>query len=76
MSLWYLTHLYVVCHYVILFYVAVSRPCRSLKFYPNRASKSLKFPNEVLASKQALTLTSHYLPIKHSSDKSVPFLQK
>ena len=25
MSLWYLTHLYVVCHYIILFYVAVSK---------------------------------------------------
>ena len=38
--------------------------------------KGLKFPNEVSASKQALTLTSHNLSIKHSSDNSVPFLQK
>lgn len=68
-----LTHLIIVCHYVISTYVAVSRPCRFLEFYPNRVSKGLKFPNEVLASNQALTLTSQYLSIKHSSDNSVHF---
>ena len=31
-------HLYVVCYHFICSYVAVSRPCRLSKFYPNRTS--------------------------------------
>ena len=49
-----LTHLIVVCHHVISSYVAVSRLCRFLEFYPNRVSKGLKFPNKVLASKLSI----------------------
>ena len=49
-----LTHLIVVCHYVISSYVAVSRPCHFLEFYPNRVSKGLKFPNKVLPSKLSI----------------------
>lgn len=33
-SWWCFTHLYVICGHFIWFYVAVSRPCHLLEFYP------------------------------------------
>jgi len=65
----YLTQLYIICHLFIWSYVAVSKPCCLLKFYPNMAS--------VLNTNMKINTNNTWLSQQHSVPETNCFwLQK